>query len=77
MLQSLLAGATKLMEGFEEMVNADSEATSAGLTFVDADFAGTALKHLDAATLTAARTKLGIIRTWMTTNRDAFDKVRP
>jgi len=72
----------QFMAALEVLGDLDARATSAGLTFVDSDFAGTALAQLDAATLANARTIFGQIKTQgfdagSPARKDALNKMRP
>lgn len=51
------------MTAYEKLIDLENQAAQAGYVFVDADFAGTALAHLDAATVASARTVMTALKT--------------
>jgi hypothetical protein len=76
-----VTAADAFMAAYEDLIDLDARATSAGLVFADSDFAGTANAHLDAATFTAGRAMMASLKTLLDAGaparKDAINKLRP
>jgi hypothetical protein len=76
----IIAAATGMMGALENGADCAYEYGSAGLTFVDSDFAGQSdLQHIDAATLTNALTIFTSVKTYFQNNNldDVMLKLKP